>query len=322
MKHPDLADIEAAAERLRGRIHETPVMRSRRINDSVAEGAHLFFKCENLQRTGAFKIRGATNAVFSLTPEEAARGVATHSSGNHGAALAAAASDRGISSYIVVPEGAVASKVMAVESYGGQITRCAPTQASRERTLERVLEETGATAVPPYDDLRIVAGQGTAALELIAEVPRIDTLIAPIGGGGLISGCAIAAKALKPDIRVIGAEPSGAADTAMSLAAGEIIDNFTPDTIADGLRAKIGRLNFSIIREYVDEVITVDDDASLQAMRDVWHTMKIIIEPSCSTVLAAARKLGPQLANRRVGVILSGGNVDLDRISFCARCPT
>ena len=316
-----IQDIRQAAERLAGRVHRTPVMTSSRLGEALGPGTRLHFKCENFQRTGAFKIRGATNAVLSLSDDDARRGVATHSSGNHGAALAAAASARGIPCHVVVPEGAVPSKVHAIEAYGGRVIRCAPTQAAREQGLEEVLNETGATMVHPYDDERIIAGQGTTGLELIEDVSDLDVMIVPVGGGGLISGCATAAAALKPGMPVIGAEPAGADDAARSLEAGAIIDEFTPATVADGLRARIGERNFAIMRESVAEVVTVDDEATLEAMRDIWHTMKIIVEPSCAVVLAAARKISDRLAGRNIGLVLSGGNVDLDRIQFCPRCP-
>lgn len=311
---PKLADLRAAARRIEPHVHRTPVMGSARIDAQV--GATLLFKCENLQRTGAFKFRGATNAVLSLPDDVAHRGVATHSSGNHGAALAAAAASRGIPAYIVVPEGAVASKVAAIEGYGGKLIRCEATQAAREAGLEKVLAETGATAIHPYEDSRIIAGQGTAVLELLEQVEALDLIICPVGGGGLISGCALAAKGMQPDITVIGAEPSGADDTARSLARGQIIDSFTPDTIADGLRGKVGQLNFQIIRKLVAEVVTVTDEEIIEAMRMIWQLMKLVVEPSSATVLAAVIKERNRLAGRRIGLVLSGGNVDLDHLPW------
>ncbi|MDX1570549.1 MAG: pyridoxal-phosphate dependent enzyme [Xanthomonadales bacterium] len=315
---PGLTEVQAAARRIGSSVNTTPVLRSRRLD--AALGAELHFKCENLQRTGAFKIRGASNAVRSLDDAEAAAGVATHSSGNHGAALAAAASDRGITAHIVVPEGAVPSKLANIKRHGGRIIPCKPTLADRTRVLEEVVAESGATVIHPYNDPRIIAGQGTAGLELAGQVPGLDVVIVPVGGGGLISGCSIALKGMNPDIRVIGAEPAGADDAVRSLAAGEIIDDIDPDTIADGLRATIGPLTFALIREHVDRIVTMSDDEILAAMRRLWECLKIIVEPSSATVLAAAEQYRDELRGKRVGLILSGGNVDLDRIAFCARC--
>ena len=311
---PDLHDLHSAARRIEPYVHHTPVMTSHRIDAMI--GAELLFKCENLQRTGSFKIRGATNTVRLLSDEEAGRGVATHSSGNHGAALCAAARSRGIPAYIVVPEGAVASKVKAIQGYGGDVIRCAPTQAAREETLEAVLEGTGATMVHPYNDPRIIAGQGTAGLELMEQTGGVDVLVCPVGGGGLISGCALAAKLLRPDTLVIGAEPAGADDTARSLAVGEIVEDVVPDTIADGLRARVGKLTFQVIQRHVAEVVTVTDPEIVEAMKIIWHTMKLVIEPSSATVFATVLKIRNRLAGKRIGLVLSGGNVDLDHLPW------
>lgn len=320
MNAPTLATIEAAAAQINGRVYRTPVLTAPSIDATVAPGAALHFKCENLQRTGAFKIRGATHAVLSLSDEAAARGVATHSSGNHGAALAAAAADRGIPCHVVVPEGAVPVKVAAIEAWGGRVVPCAATQAAREAGLAAVLAATGATPIHPYDDPVIIAGQGTVALEFLTQVPDLDVLVVPVGGGGLIAGCAIAARALRPDIRIVGAEPTGADDTARSVAAGALVPVANPDTIADGLRATIGHLNFELVRTLVDEIVTVPDAATLTAMRDLWAILKVVVEPSSATVLAAARARRDTLAGQRIGLVLSGGNVDLARIPFCPRC--
>ena len=313
---PVLEDIQQAARRIAEWINPTPVLRSRRLD--AATGARLYFKCENFQHTGAFKFRGACNAVFSMDDEQAAAGVATHSSGNHGAALARAASLRGMPAHIVVPDGAVASKVAAIAAYGGIVHHCAATQAAREKGLEQVVAETGAQAVPPYNDSRIICGQGTAALEFLGQQSGLEVLVTPLGGGGLVSGSAIAAKSLEPGLELIGVEPAGAADTFDSLAAGHIIEEFTPNTIADGLRAKVGPLTFKIIQQRVDRVLTVGEDEIIDAMREIWRIMKIIVEPSSATVLAAVMSYPDSFKGRRVGLIISGGNVDLDHLPWMA----
>lgn len=313
---PVLEDIQQAARRIADRINTTPVLRSRRLD--AAAGAQLYFKCENFQHTGAFKFRGACNAVFSMDDDQAAAGVATHSSGNHGAALARAAALRGIPAHIVVPDGAVASKVKAIAAYGGIVHRCADNQAAREAGLEQVLASTGAQAVHPYEDSRIICGQGTAALEFLSQQPDLELLITPLGGGGLVSGSAIAAKGLNPAIEVIGVEPAGAADAFDSLAAGHIIEQFKPETIADGLRAKVGPLTFEIIGQRIDRVLKVDENEIVDAMREIWGIMKIIVEPSSATVLAAVRTYPDAFKGRKVGLILSGGNVDLDHLPWMA----
>jgi len=311
---PLLTDIKQAARRIEAVINPTPVLCSRQLDK--ATGARLFFKCENLQHTGAFKFRGAANAVLSL--DDTITAVATHSSGNHGAALARAASLRGIDAHIVVPAGAVASKLEAIKAYGGIIHRCDATQAAREQGLEQVVQATGAQAIPPYNDARIIAGQGTVALEFLEQQPDLEILVTPIGGGGLVSGSAIAAKGQVPTIQVIGVEPAGAADTLESLAVGRIIDDFTPDTIADGLRAKVGPLTFRIIQGQVDRVLTVNESQIIHAMRAIWRIMKIIVEPSSATVLAAVQSCPEVFTGRRVGLIISGGNVDLDHLPWMA----
>ncbi len=296
------------------------MLQSQSINALV--GAELLFKCENLQRVGAFKFRGACNAVWSLADAQAARGVVTHSSGNHGAALALAARTRGIPAHVIVPEGAVRSKVDAIEMYGATLHRCVASITAREEACERVRQQTGANLVHPYTDTRVIAGQGTAAMELIAETAPLDVLIAPVGGGGLISGSAISAAALAPACKVIAAEPAGAADTFESLRRGERVETFVPDTICDGLRTLIGEINFRIICEHGVEVLTVDDDETIAAMRLIWQRMKIIVEPSSATVLAAVIKYRRRFAGKRIGLILSGGNVDLDALPWLARQPS
>lgn len=311
---PTLQDIQRAAERIRPYAHRTPVLTSASLDRMV--GAHLFFKCENFQKVGAFKFRGACHAVLSLSEEEAARGVATHSSGNHAAALALAARTRGIRAFIVMPKDAARVKKAAVAEYGGQIIFCEPTLTSREATLAEVVQETGATVVHPYNDHRVIAGQGTVALEFIQEVPHLDSLMAPVGGGGLISGTAIVVSELSPDTQVIGVEPAGADDAFRSVRAGRRIPCHQPRTIADGLRASLGDLTFSIIKRRVNRIVTVSEEAIVAAMRIVWERMKIVIEPSAAVPVAALLERKVDLAGQRVGIILSGGNVDLDGLPW------
>ncbi len=261
-------------------------------------------------------MRGAANAVFSLTEEEAGRGVATHSSGNHAQALALAAKLRGIPAFVVMPRGAPAVKRIAVEGYGAEIIECEPTLAAREATLAQVVERTGACFIHPYDNEQIIAGQGTAALEFLEEVPDLEMMMAPVGGGGLLAGTALVTAFLAPRARIIAAEPQGADDAARSLAAGHIIPSVDPDTVADGLLTSLGTCNFPIIQEYVSAIWTVPDDRILEAMRLIWERMKILVEPSSAVCLAAAMEHRDELAGRRVGIILSGGNVDLDRLPW------
>jgi threonine dehydratase len=306
----DLAQVRTAAARIAAHAQITPVLRSD-VLDAHA-GARLFFKCEHLQRGGAFKFRGACNAVWSLSDAEAARGVVTHSSGNHGAALALAAKTRGIPAHIVVPEGAVAAKLANIERAGGIIHRCAATLAAREETCARVQHDTGATLVHPYADARVIAGQGTLALELLQQVPDLDVLITPVGGGGLISGCTIVAAALSTATAVVGAEPTGADDALQSLRRGERITDIVPHTLCDGLRATIGIPNFELLREHRVDIIGVDDDATLAAMRQLWAELKQTVEPSSAVVLAALLAQRERFAGQRVGLVLTGGNVDLD----------
>ncbi len=308
--------IRQARERIAPYIHRTPVMTSDSL-DRLA-GARLFFKCENLQRTGSFKIRGASNAVFSLSEAEAARGVVTHSSGNHAAALARAAQQRGVPAWIVMPKNAPGVKCRAVEGYGGQITFCEPTLAARESTAAEILARTGAVLVHPYDNDAIIAGQGTATLELLEEVSDLDVVTAPVSGGGLLSGTAIAAKSLRPGIRVVGAEPKNADDAYRSLQSGRLEPLERSDTIADGLRATLSERTLAILRERVDEIITVSEEEIVGAMRHVWERMKIVVEPSAAVTLAAVLNGRPVLAGKRIGIILSGGNVDLERLPFAA----
>ena len=314
-----LEDVRQAAELLAGKVHRTPVMTCAALDE--VSGARLFFKCENLQKVGAFKMRGATNAVFRLSEAEANRGVATHSSGNHAQALALAARLRGIPAYVVMPSSAPEIKRRAVAGYGAEIITCEPTLAARECTLEQVVGRTGAHFIHPYDNSRIIAGQGTAALELLEDVPDLDVVMAPVGGGGLLSGTCIATAALAPAVRVIAGEPAGADDAARSLAAGRIIPSENPRTIADGLLTSLGRLNFPIIRKHVQAIWTVEDDGIIRAMRLVWERMKIIIEPSSAVCLAAVLERPEEVAGQRVGIIISGGNVDLDRLPWQGMSP-
>ena len=311
---PDLDAIRDAAARIAAHAVVTPVLRSRSL-DALA-GAELHFKCENLQRVGAFKFRGACNAVFALDAGQAARGVVTQSSGNHGAAIALACRLRGIPAHVVVPDNAPAVKLAAIRAFGARVVSCAPTMAARDASAAQVLAETGGTLVHPFDDARVIAGQGTATLELLAEVPGLDVVMAPVSGGGLLSGTAIAARALAPGIEVVGAEPSGAADAFASLERGERVTGMPAETLCDGLRAQLSPLTFALIRRHVDRILLADDVETLAAMRLVWERLKLVIEPSAAVPLAALLRARQQFAGRRVGIILSGGNLDLDRLPW------
>jgi threonine dehydratase len=310
---PQLEDIRHAHARIAPHIRRTPVLTSALLDRET--GAKLFFKCENFQKAGAFKSRGACNAVFAMSDVEAHRGVATHSSGNHAAALARAAGLRGITAHIVMPDNSPKPKQQAVAGYGGRIVLCEPTLEARERTCRIVMETTGASLVHPYNDDRIIAGQGTAAIELMQEVPDLDVVIAPVGGGGLLSGTAIAVKALRPEARVIGAEPAQASDAAESIKAGRIVSK-PANTIADGLRTMLGERTFPILRDYVDEIVTVTEPGIISAMRRLWEIAKIVVEPSGAVPLAAVREHATLFAGKRVGIIVSGGNVDLDELPW------
>jgi threonine dehydratase len=312
-----LADIRAAHARIADKIHRTPVLTSATL-DALC-GAQLFFKCENFQKIGAFKARGATNAVFALTDAEAANGVATHSSGNHAAALARAARLRGISAHIVMPANAPKTKIESVRRNGGIIVFCEPTLAAREAACARIIAETGARLVHPFDDYAVMAGQGTATLELLEQAPELDLIIVPVGGGGLLCGTAVAAKGARPGIRVIAAEPAGADDAARSFAAGRIIPLEKASTVADGLRTSLGERNFPLIRQHVDEVVTVSEESIVAAMRRIWDVLKIIIEPSCAVPYAAIMEQKIDVSGKRVGIILTGGNVDLDALPWLVK---
>jgi threonine dehydratase len=311
---PTLTDIRQAAERIRPYAHRTPVFTNASLNQQV--GARVFLKCENFQKVGAFKFRGACNAVYSLSDADAARGVCTHSSGNHAAALALAAKLRGIPAYIVMPDNAPSVKKNAVAGYGGLITFCAPTLEARESTLDRIRIETGATVVHPYNDERVITGQGTAALELLEDVPDLDVIIAPVGGGGLLSGTSIAATETKKGIRVIAGEPEMADDAFRSMLAGEIIPSQNPKTIADGLLTSLGSLTFPIIQQRVEQIVTVSEAGIIESMKYVWERAKIIIEPSSAVAVGVLWEKKIDLRRLKVGIILSGGNVDLEKLPF------
>jgi threonine dehydratase len=314
--------VREAARRIAPYAHRTPVMTSSHLNQLA--GKDLFFKCENLQKVGAFKFRGACNAVMKLPLEVAKRGVVTHSSGNHAQALALAAKLRGIAAHIVMPKNSNAVKIRAVEGCAAKVCLCEPNQQSREGTAERIAKETGGTLIPPYNHPDIIAGQGTVALELIEQVHDLEAIIAPIGGGGLTSGICIAAHGLNANIKVFAAEPTGADDAARSKAAGRLIPQTAPKTIADGLLTSMGDLTWPIVRDHVERVFTVSDDRIIAAMRLVFERMKLVIEPSAATAAAAALCDDfKAITNiRRVGVVLSGGNVDLDRLPWLGSIST
>jgi threonine dehydratase len=311
---PDLAAIRAAAARIAPHVHRTPVLTSSSIDDEV--GARLFFKCENLQKIGAFKARGATNAVFALAPEVAVRGVVTHSSGNHGAALAYAARRRGIPAWVVMPENAPKVKIANVAREGAAIRFCAPTVAAREAACAEVERESGATLIHPFDHADVIAGQGTAALELIEAVPDLDAVIAPCGGGGLLSGTAIAVHALAPAVRVFGAEPANADDAARSLASGRVEPLAATTTIADGLRTTLAPRTLAAIRAHVEAIGTCSEEGIVRAMRLTWERMKIVIEASSAVPLACLLEGTLAVRGLRVGIVVSGGNVDLDELPW------
>lgn len=308
---PTWSDLETAHSLIKEYAHRVPVFSSSSINRIT--GSTLFFKCENLQKVGAFKFRGATNAVFSLSEKDALKGVATHSSGNHAAALALAASMRGIPAHIVMPDNSPEIKKKAVAGYGANITFCEPTLQARESTLAEVVQKTGATEIHPYNNFHVIAGQGTSAKELIEDYGDFDVILTPVGGGGLLAGTAISVKHLLPDCKVIAAEPAGADDAYRSFRQGKIIPSVQPKTIADGLLTSLGERNFAIITEKVDDVVTVSEEKIVEAMRMIWERMKIIIEPSSAVTLGAILEGKLDVANKKVGIILSGGNVDLEK---------
>ncbi|MFC0261950.1 pyridoxal-phosphate dependent enzyme [Fontibacter flavus] len=314
MKFPSLEDIKAAHQRIQPFIHRTPILSSEAINQIA--GCEVFFKCENFQKVGAFKARGAANAVAKLTEEQKKNGVATHSSGNHAAALARAATVAGIKSYIVMPSNAPEIKKKAVKGYGGEIIECEPNLQARETTLQEVVDRTGATFIPPYDYMDVIEGQATCALEMWEEGIPFDTVMAPVGGGGLLGGTALTTKYISPNTKVIAGEPTGADDAYRSFHAKQLIPMVGPKTIADGLLTSLGNINFAIIMDYVDDILTVSDEEIIEAMRLIYERMKIVIEPSCAVPLAALLKNKERFKGQKVGIILSGGNVDLGKLPF------
>ena len=314
MQIPDFSDIQLAHKKIASYIHRTPVLTNKQVDKRA--GANVFFKCENFQKVGAFKFRGASNAVFSLPEKRVARGIATHSSGNHAQAVALAAKIRGIPAYIVMPENAPAVKKRAVEGYGAEIRFCESTQKARESTLSEVVKETGATFIHPYDNSQIIAGQGTAALELLDDYPDLDAILAPVGGGGLLSGTAIAAKTINKDIQVVGCEPEIADDAKRSFQSGTLQQVQRTDTIADGLRTSLSERTFACIQKYVDEIVTVSEEQILESMRFIWERMNIIIEASCAVPVAALFYQKIDLTDKNVGIIITGGNVDLDSLPW------
>lgn len=311
---PTFDHIKKAHALIKKYANRTPVFTSRSV-DERARGK-IFFKCENFQRVGAFKFRGACNAVFSLSDEEAQKGVATHSSGNHAQAVALAAKMRGIPAFVVMPENAPKIKVKAVKGYGAKITFCESTQQARESTLEEVVSQTGATFIHPYDDARVIAGQGTAAIELLEDHPDLDMILTPVGGGGLLSGSSISAKAIKPKLSVIGTEPEMADDAFRSYKSGKRIPVQNPDTIADGLRTSLGELPFSIITQNVDDIVTVSEKSIKESMRFIWERMNMIIEASCAVPVSAVFDKKVDIKGKKVGIIITGGNVDLDNLPW------
>ena len=313
-KTPSYANVVEAHQRIAKHISRTPILQSSSINKIM--GCSIVFKCENFQKVGAFKFRGACNAVFSLSDSEAAKGVGTHSSGNHAAALALAARKRGIKSHIVMPNNSPEIKKKAVAGYGAEITYCEPTLEARESTMERVLAKTGATFIHPYNHPDIISGQGTAARELLDIHPDLETIMAPVGGGGLLSGTAIACKSINYNIEVVAGEPAGADDAYQSFTSGEFVPSIKPNTIADGLLTSLGDLTFEVIKNLVREIITVQETTIIEAMRLVYERMKIIIEPSSAVPLAAIMENKERFAGKKVGIVVSGGNVDLERLPF------
>ena len=313
-KSLDVDRIRAAHERIRAYIHHTPVLTSARLDERSR--ASLFFKCENFQKIGAFKARGATNAVFALDEVTARRGVATHSSGNHGAAVAHAARLRKIPAHIVMPSNSAKVKIRAVESYGAKVIFCEPTEEAREVACAEAIKETGATLIHSFENENVIAGQGTAAVELLEDASHLDVIMCPVGGGGLLSGTAIAAKSMRPQIKVIAVEPANADDAAQSFRAGRRVVTEKKFTIADGLRTNIGGPNFQIVQRCVDDIVTVSEEAIVSAMRTIWETMKIIIEPSAAVPYAAILERNIDVGGKRVGIIVTGGNVDLDALPW------
>lgn len=314
MEIPQISDVKNAYLKIKEFIHQTPILSSSAINEIT--GAEIYFKCENFQKVGAFKFRGACNAVFSLSEEEAKRGVATHSSGNHAQALALASKLRGISAHIVIPNNAPDVKKKAVEAYGAAVTYCQPTLAARESTLSKIVEKTAATFIHPYDNVSVIAGQGTVALEVFNEIENLDIIVAPVGGGGLLSGTAITTKSVSPSTKVIAAEPKNADDAFRSFKTGSFVESTNPNTVADGLLTSLSDRTFHIIKQNVDEIFTASEESILKAMRLIWERMKIIIEPSSAVVLAIVLENKAYFKDKKIVLIISGGNVDLSSLSF------
>ncbi len=311
---PSLEDIQKAAKRIGRYIHRTPIITCSSLND--ISGTDIYFKCENFQKVGAFKFRGATNAVLSLSENELAKGVATHSSGNHAQALALAARNRDTKAYIVMPKNAPSVKIDAVKGYGGEIIFCEPTLQAREETLDKIVKKTGATFIHPYNDTRIIAGQATAAMELIEEIDGLDIIMAPVGGGGLLSGTSLATAYFSSGTKVFGAEPAGADDACRSLHSGEIVPSINPKTIADGLLTSLGSLTYPIIKKYVSDILTVSEENIILAMKLIWERGKIIVEPSGAVPFAVALQHQDKFAGKKVGIIISGGNVDIKNLPW------
>lgn len=311
---PSLSDIKRAHQRISKYIIQTPILTSQSIDEIC--GAQIYFKCENFQKTGSFKMRGATNAIMSIRPEERIHGFATHSSGNHAQAVAYAARMAGVKAYIVMPNNAPLVKKKAVESYGGEIIFCEPTEQDRVKTCDAVIAKTKAIFIPPFEHPDIIAGQATAAKELIEEAPELDIVMTPVGGGGLAAGTALAVKYLTPNTHVILGEPKNADDAFQSFKSGKVIPVINPNTIADGLKTTVGGLNFEIIQQHVSDIVTVTEEEIIAAMRLIWERIKIVIEPSCAVPFAVVLKDKARFAGKTVGIILTGGNVDLGKLPF------
>jgi len=311
---PTIEDMIAARERIAPHVHRTPVLTSSFLNGLT--GAELFFKCENLQKAGAFKARGASNAVFGLSDEQAARGVATHSSGNHGTCLSYAAGRRGIPCTVVMPKTAPQAKKDAVRGYGGRVVECEPSTSSREAVFAEVVAETGAEFVHPYNDWRVIAGQATCSAELIEQVEGLDAVVAPIGGGGMVSGTCLTLSNLAPGVRIYAAEPLNADDAARSFRAGHIIADDAPETVADGLKVPLKELTWHFVKDHVTDILTATEDEIVDAMKLIWKRMKIVMEPSSAVPLATIIKNRDIFAGQRVGIIITGGNVDLDKLPW------
>jgi threonine dehydratase len=314
MRIPDLPDIQAAHSRIKSFIHHTPVMKSQQLNELF--NCDLFFKCENFQKVGAFKFRGAINAILSMTSEEKSKGVITHSSGNHAAALALAARMNGVKANIVMPDNAPIVKKNAVAGYGAEITFCKPTLRAREDTTRMIMKKTGATLIHPYDNFNVICGQGTAALELLQEKDDLEIVIAPVGGGGLLSGTSTCVKGINKAIQVFGAEPLNANDAYISFTSGILTPSVNPLTVADGLLTSLSELTFSVIKKNVDKILTSKEDSIIECMLLVWERMKIIIEPSSATVLAIVKENPGLFRGKKIGLIISGGNVDFRNLPF------